>query len=131
MTRKVMAVLSDADRGPRYVPLEDTWESFKAIVGNYMEGYTFRFRGVRCAVYCDEDGYLKDLAPSVVSPTGAVVFRGPVVVTIPDEEGNDNDVPSGLYGWMCMTARTAKWKGREVRVLVCDQEPACFSGAVE
>ncbi len=131
MTGKVMAVLSDGDRGPRYVPIEDTWESFKALVGNYLEGYSFHFHGVRCAVYCDEDGLMKDLPPSVVSPSGAVVFRGPVIITIPDEEGNDTDVPLQLYGRMCMTSRTARWNGREVRVLVCDQEPGYFTGAVE
>lgn len=128
----IRAVLFDPDRGElEWREVEDSWQSFKEYIGDWMEGHMAVFGGRPTTLYCDEMGTVKGLAPSVVSRSGRILVRGRIVLTMPDGHGNDLDITPEQYGRLNMCMRAARFEGRDVSVLVCDSEPAVDTGAVE
>ena len=128
----IRAVLFDPDRGEmEWREVEDSWQSFKEYIGDWMEAHMIVLGGRPTTLYCDEMGTVKGLAPSVVSRSGRILVRGRIVLTMPDGHGNDLDITPEHYGRLKMCMRAARFEGRDVSVLVCDSEPAVDTGAVE
>ena len=126
----IRAVLFDPDKGEmEWREVEDSWQSFKEYIGDWMEGHMAVFGGRPTVLYCDETGLIKGLTPSVVSRSGRILVRGRIVLTMPDGHGNDLGITPGHYGRLNMCRRSARHDGRDVAVLVCDSEPAVDTGA--
>ena len=82
------ALLIDTDRKVREIEVENTLESFQALVGGYIQ--TVYLNNGLIAL-CNEDGKLEELPPValLISPDGGIAYDalcGPVVVCRADGE---------------------------------------------
>lgn len=122
MTR-ILAVVARESAGVRAVRIEDGVDSLHRTIGcDWFECYPLPFGGRTYAVYCDELGLVKGLAPTVVSPSGGAVIRGTAVVTAV-RHGEDVSMSPEEASAVCGTARRVTGRRGPRRVLVCDFEP--------
>jgi len=120
---RILAVVARESEGVRALRIEDGVDSFHRTIGcDWFECYSLPFGGRRYAVYCDELGLVKGLAPTVVSPSGRAVIRGTAVVTAVSR-GEDVSMSPEEASSVCGTARLVAGRWGSRRVLVCDSEP--------
>ena len=114
------AVVSDPERGPRVVQVENTLAAFREAVpgAELLEAHMGVIGGKAHVVYCDEEGLIKGLDPSVADPCGLVWIRGPVLITDADDEGEDVSLTEEDARSVVGSMRAASYGGRRLRILV-------------
>ncbi len=129
----IRAVASDPERGPRIVQVENTLAAFRAAVpgAELLEAHMGVIGGKAHVVYCDEEGLIKGLDPSVADPLGLVWIRGPVLITDADEEGGDVSLTEEDARSIVGSCRAASYGGRGLKVLVTGPMPVFPTGLVD
>ena len=119
--RTVRMVVADPERGPRIERVECSLQSLRDLIGGgWLEGHRIPVLG-SIAVYCDDEGLLKGLRPSVVDLAGYVIFRGPVLFFQPDGEGEEEDIPEDMAEAIVASARMARDEdGQRIKVIALD-----------
>lgn len=74
---KIKVIIKEPGQLARFEKIENTIEEFQRIVGGYIEQISIASDLV---ILCDEDGKLKELAPSIIvgalEIVGTVIFAG-------------------------------------------------------